>query len=99
MLFSDFPGNKLYLFLARELSPHSEDWHEANRKRLLPLHGPGNALYSNSWAERIRYIPANTRYGLMRAGFHAREGIRYLSEQWRWKRRVGHTALLEPGSE
>jgi Uncharacterised nucleotidyltransferase len=94
MLFSDFPGNKLYLLLLREISTNQDEWQELSRKRLLPLHSPARALFGKSWAERVRYIPGNARYSLSRARFHAREGFRYLKEQRRWKRRIAQAALL-----
>jgi hypothetical protein len=97
MLFSDFPGNKLYLLLLRELG--ASDWRDISRKKLLPFHAPAPALYGNNWTERIRQVPGNTRYGLSRARFHTREGFRYLKEQWCWRRRIEQAALLEPGSE
>lgn len=97
MLFGDFPGNKLYLLLLRELG--TSDWQEISRKRLLPFHAPTPALYGESWAERIGHVPENTRYGLSRATFHAREGFRYLKEQWRWRRRIERAAVLGPGSK
>jgi hypothetical protein len=99
MLFSDFPGNKLYLLLLRELSTHQNDWQEVSRKRLLPLHSPARALYGSSWRERVNHIPGNARFSLSRVRFHAREGFRYLKEQWRWKRKIVQAALLESGSE
>lgn len=99
LLFSDFPGNKLYLLLLRELKPNPNGRHDIHRERLLPFHAPARALHGNSWVERIRYIPGNTSYGLSRAQFHAREGFRYLKEQWRWKRQIAHATVLEPESE
>ncbi len=99
MLFSDFPGNKLYLLLLREISTQQNDWRDLSRKRLLPLHTPARALYGYGWAERLRHIPGNTRYGLSRAKFHVREGFRYFQEHWRWKRRIAQAALLDSGSE
>ena len=99
MLFSDFPGNKLYLLLLREISTNRQDWRDVSRKRLVPFHTPASALYGSSWVERATHVPGNTRYGLSRARFHVREGFRYLREQWRWKRRVAQAALLESVSE
>jgi hypothetical protein len=99
MLLSDFPGNKLYLLLMREIDAHQDDWRALSRKRLFPLHRPGSALYGSKWTERIRHLPGNSSYGFLRAVFHVREGFRYLKEQWRWKRRVSQSALLESGSE
>lgn len=99
ILFSDFPGNKLYLLLLQEISAKRNDWRDISQKRLLPLHTPARALYGNRWAEQLAHIPGNTRYGLSRAKFHAREGFRYLKEQWRWKRRLAQAALLDSGSE
>lgn len=99
MLLSDFPGNKLYLLLMREISAEQKNWRAISRKRLVPFHSPARVLYGNSWAEQIRHIPGNTRYGLSRARFHAREGFRYLNEQWRWKRRLAQAALLKSGSK
>lgn len=99
MLLSDFPGNKLYLLLLRELSAEPKDWQEVSRKRLLPFHTPGRALHGSSWGEQVRHIPGNTRYGLSRVKFHAREGFRYLQEQWRWKRRIAKATLLQPWSD
>lgn len=99
MLFSDFPGNKLYLLLLREISTNDSEWRTISRKRLFPLHAPGRALYSRGWAERIKHIPGNTQYGLSRAKFHTRECFRYLTEQWRWNRRIAQADLLRSGSE
>jgi hypothetical protein len=99
MLLSDFPGNKLYLLLLREISANHGDWQNIRQKRLLPLHAPARALYGKGWEERTRHVPGNTRYALLRARFHISEGFRYLKEQWRWRRRNAQTALPESGSK
>jgi len=99
ILFSDFPGNKLYLLLLRELSRSHNDWQDTSRKKLFPFHAPATVLHSNNWAERTSHIPGNAKYGLLRVSFHLREGFRYLLEQWRWRRRSAQSALLKPGSE
>jgi hypothetical protein len=99
MLFSDFPGNKLYLLLLREISTRRKDWQGFSRKRLLPFHAPARVLHGKSWTERIRHIPGNTRYGASRVRFHIFEGLRYFKEQWRWKRQIAQAALVDSGAK
>jgi len=99
MLFSDFPGNKLYLLLSREINSGQKGWRDISRKRLLPFHVPARVLHGNSWAERVRHVSGNTKYGISRFRFHVREGFRYLKEQSRWKRINAQAALLDSGSK
>jgi hypothetical protein len=98
-ILADFPGTKLYLLLQEELKANDGGWQQTKRNSLLPLHraprilltGPGDSVW-----KRIRGEAYQIRFVLFRLRFHVVEGLRYLVEAFRWKRRLAALRQLTP---
>jgi Uncharacterised nucleotidyltransferase len=98
-ILADFPGTKLYLLLQEELRVNDGGWQQTKRSRLLPLHRAPRILLTNTsdnlW-KRIRGEVYQIRFVLFRLRFHVVEGLRYLVEVSRWKRRLASLRQLNP---
>jgi hypothetical protein len=98
-ILADFPGTKLYLLLQEELRRNDGAWQQTKRNILLPLHGAPRILHTRSsdtaW-KRIRAELYQIRFVLFRLRFHVVEGLRYLVEASRWKRRLATLRQLNP---
>jgi hypothetical protein len=88
VLFTPFPGTKLYLLLQSALSPDAKS---DLRKRLLPLHRPPRITFAtvdDTLFYKFKQWRTETLYFLFRSWFHLAQGLRYLIEMSRWKRAV-----------
>jgi hypothetical protein len=90
-VLADFPGTKLYLLLQEELRGNDDAWKQTKRSSLLPLHRAPRIVSVSSddhlW-KRIRSEIFQLRFHLFRLRFHVVEGLHYLVEAFRWKRRL-----------
>lgn len=94
-LLADFPGTKLYLLLEDELARGDSSWQKKKRDSLLPLHRVPTIVYEgpeDDIFKKIRKEAYQTRFILFRLRFHIVEGLRYMVESARWKRK---TAALQ----
>jgi len=90
-LLADFPGTKLYLLLRDELANGDGSWQREKRSALLPIHWAPRILQAgNDDKLRQRFFRSafQLRFILFRFRFHTIQGLRYLVESRRWKRRV-----------
>jgi hypothetical protein len=98
-ILADFPGTKLYLLLQEELKTNDGGWQQTKRNSLLPLHRAPRILHTRTsdtaW-KRIRAEVYQIRFVLFRLRFHVVEGLRYLVEASRWKRRLATLRQLNP---
>ncbi len=98
-ILADFPGTKLYLLLQEELRGNDDSWKQAKRSSLLPLHRAPRVVqistHDNVW-KQIRNEIYQLRFILFRLRFHVVEGLHYLVEAWRWKRRLAAARELKP---
>jgi hypothetical protein len=98
-VLADFPGTKLYLLLQEELKANDGGWQQTKRNSLLPLHGAPRILLTSPgdgvW-KRVRGEVYQIRFVLFRLRFHVVEGVRYLVEAFRWKRRLSALRQLSP---
>jgi putative nucleotidyltransferase-like protein len=98
-VLADFPGTKLYLLLQEELKGNDGSWKHTKRNRLMPLR-PAPRIVSVSsnddvW-KRLRNELFQLRYLLFRLRFHVVEGLHYLVEVSRWKRRLAALPNYRP---
>ena len=98
-ILADFPGTKLYLLLQDELRGNDESWKQTKRRRLMPLRlAPRIVSVStddNVW-KRMRSELFQIRFLLFRLRFHVVEGVHYLVEASRWKRRLAALPSYRP---
>jgi len=98
-ILADFPGTKLYLLLQEELRVNDGSWQQTKRNSLLPLHRAPRILSTsnrdNVW-KRMRREFYQFHFVLFRLRFHVVEGLRYLIEVSRWKRRLATLRQLDP---
>ncbi len=98
-VLADFPGTKLYLLLQEELRGNDESWKQTKRRRLMPLRlAPRIVSVStddNVW-KRMRSELFQLRFLLFRLRFHVVEGLHYLVEASRWKRRLAALPNYRP---
>jgi hypothetical protein len=98
-ILADFPGTKLYLLLQEELRGNDESWKQIKRSRLMPLRlAPRIVSVStddNVW-KRMRGELFQLRFLLFRLRFHVVEGLHYLVEASRWKRRLAALPSYRP---
>jgi hypothetical protein len=89
VLFTPFPGTKLYLLLERALWG-DEGAHSVERSRkLFPLHRPPKITVGSERAgllRRMKAFQAEGSYLMFRLRFHVTQGIAYMIEESRWKR-------------
>jgi Uncharacterised nucleotidyltransferase len=98
-ILADFPGTKLYLLLQEQLRANDDSWKQTRRRSLLPLHrAPRIVNISNrdNARKRIRNEVYQLRFILFRLRFHVVEGLRYLVEASRWKRRLATLREFKP---
>jgi hypothetical protein len=91
VLFTPFPGTKLYLLLERALSgdegAHSVETH----RKLFPLHRPPKITVRSEKAgllRRMKGLQAEVSYLMFRLRFHVTQGFAYMIEASRWKREM-----------
>jgi len=98
-ILADFPGTKLYLLLQEELRVNDGSWQQTKRNSLLPLHRAprihSTSNRDNVW-KRMRREFYQFHFVLFRLRFHVVEGLRYLIEVSRWKRRLATLRQLDP---
>jgi hypothetical protein len=98
-ILADFPGTKLYLLLQDELRGNDESWKQTKRHRLMPLRlAPRIVSVStddNVW-KRMRSELFQLRFLMFRLRFHVVEGLHYLVEASRWKRRLAALPNYRP---
>jgi hypothetical protein len=90
-LLADFPGTKLYLLLEDELARGNSSWQKKKRGSLLPLHRVPTIVYEGPEDNLFKSVRRNiyqARFVLFRLRFHVVEGLRYMIEAARWKRRT-----------
>jgi hypothetical protein len=90
-ILADFPGTKLYLLLQEALRGNDDAWKQTKRNRLLPLSRPPRIVSvstdDNVW-KRLRSELYQIRFIIFRLRFHVFEGVHYMVEAFRWKRRL-----------
>jgi Uncharacterised nucleotidyltransferase len=87
-ILADFPGNKFYLLLQRELGPTGFSAERSVRKSLLPLRLPppfARARTNETQWMRVQRYYDQLRFILVRLRFHVVEGLRYFRESIRWR--------------
>jgi Uncharacterised nucleotidyltransferase len=91
-----FPGSKLYLLLQRELEREGMPSRRSLRQSLLPRGLPPAIAHipvDEKVPERIRRYSIQVRFVCFRLRFHVFEGLRYLCESFKWRRRARRLAL------
>ncbi len=91
VVFADFPGNKLYLLLQRELDAGGPRAKRTVMQALLPRRLPpslAKAPAGEAWPERLRRYQRQLHFILFRLRFHIVEGLRYLRERRHWQRHL-----------
>jgi hypothetical protein len=98
-ILADFPGTKLYLLLQEELRDNDDSWKQTKRRRLMPLRLAPRIVSVNTddnvW-KRMRGELFQLRFLLFRLRFHVVEGLHYLVEASRWKRRLAALPSYRP---
>jgi hypothetical protein len=90
-VLGDFPGSKIYLLLQRELEIAGIGPKRSAREVLLPLKLPppiAIAPEDESLLERFRRYRGQFKFVFFRLSFHSVEGLRYLRERMRWRRKL-----------
>ena len=91
VLFSSFPGTKLYLLLQTALSVDKGTRSTEMRSKLLPMHRPSKItvdLDDQSPGFRIKQAKTEVYYFFFRLRFHIGQGLSYILEALRWKKTV-----------
>jgi hypothetical protein len=91
VLFTPFPGTKLYLLLENVLFSDSNGPGYAKRQKLLPLHRPPRVVPRGEEERlliRTKQMRSEIGYFFFRLRFHAKEGFSYMVEAPRWKRSI-----------
>jgi hypothetical protein len=89
VLFTDFPGTKLYLLLQKVLHRNKADAASQRRRKLFPIHRPPSVIHAASGDGimlRMTGFGSQARFVLFRLWFHVRQSIRYMIEAGRWRR-------------
>jgi len=92
----DFPGNKLYLLLQRELEIAEVRPKRTRWRALIPLSLPPAIVHgtsNESMMGRVCRYRLQTRMLHLRLRFHTLEGLRYLYESFRWRQRKSRLVL------
>ena len=100
-LFAGFPGTKFYLLLRDALRGDDASWQKEKRRSLLPLHLAPRIVHTSpndSLKTRMRAELYQLRFVLFRLRFHVVEGLRYVIEAIRWKRRLAALHNVAPHS-
>ena len=90
-VFENFPGNKLYLLLQRELESAGVPSKRSLRQALLPSRLPPvviRASVDETLPVRIRRYRMQIHFVFSRLRFHIVEGLRYTWESHRWRRHM-----------
>jgi hypothetical protein len=90
-ILADFPGTKLYLLLQEALRGNDDEWKHTKRTRLLPLNRPPRIVSvstDDKVSKRLRSELYQIRFIIFRLRFHVFEGLHYMVEAFRWKRRL-----------
>jgi hypothetical protein len=98
VLFSEFPGTKLYLLLDDELSQEGNAL-SAPWAKLFPFHCTPRVVYADGHGAlaRVRSGLSQMGFTLFRLRFHVVEGLRYWNEARRWKQlRTGRKLTEQP---
>ena len=94
-VFGNFPGNKLYLLLQKELESSGVPAKRSLRQALLPLRFPPpviRAFPNESLSVRLARYRMQLNFIFLRLRFHIFEGIRYRWETHRWRRLMNRSA-------
>ena len=100
-LFAGFPGTKLYLLLRDALRGDDVSWQKEKRSNLLPLRRAPRIVHTSpedGLKKRIRTELYQLRFVLFRLRFHVVEGLRYVIEAHRWRRRLAALRNVAPHS-
>jgi len=84
VLWSDFPGTKLYLLLDGELS-NGGNVRKTGSGKLFPLHCPPRITYPEG-RRSVQAWLSQIWFALFRLRFHVVEGSRYVIAAQQWKR-------------
>ena len=90
-VFENFPGNKLYLLLRRELESAGVPAKRSLRQTLLPSRLPPaviRASANETLPVRILRYRMQIQFIISRLRFHIVEGLRYTWESYRWRRHM-----------
>jgi hypothetical protein len=91
VLFSSFPGTKLYLLLQTALSLDKGTRSSEMRSKLLPMHRPSRItvdLDDQTPRFRMKQAKAEMYYFVFRLRFHIAQGFLYILEALRWKKTI-----------
>ncbi|SRR6266702_3831608 len=96
LIFAEFPGTKLYLFLRRELVNDERAWKRFRRAKIVPLHLPVNVVRFKNATQGPRFDACwnQSNFFISRLGFHLIEAVRHSIESLRWKRVRSYIAHL-----
>lgn len=89
VVFSDFPGTKLYLLLQSVMETSGAPAKRTVRRTLVPLRLPppiAHEVPGETVRTRMRRHWFQLRFIFWRLRFHSVEDVRYLWESWRWRR-------------
>jgi len=95
VLFSLFPGTKLYLLLQRALSRNDDTQLHKNFGQLLPLHQLPRVVFGyedETFISKLKRVRSEIIYFLFRLRFHITQSFSYMIEASRWKKTI---ALLQ----
>lgn len=90
-VLENFPGNKMYLLLQRELESAGVPAKRSLRQALLPSHLPPAVIRASAdetLRVRIRRYRMQLHFIISRLRFHIVEGLRYTWESYHWRRHM-----------
>lgn len=95
VVLGNFPGNKLYLLLQRQLEFAGLPAKRSIRQALLPSRLPPpvmRAFPNETFSVRLARYRMQVHFVFLRLRFHIVEGVRYLWETHRWRRSMNRLA-------